>query len=307
MVADPETCRLNGSKSKGPKTERGKAISSRNATKHGLLAQQPPLLATEDLSTFEGLVQGLIDHYQPENPVEHFLVQQIAMGMLKQYRLWTVEAAIANIEVLKTKLITEFPDHVQPPKNPLELLMDYRETMETRTPFKNLLRKEKGILEGLIADLEHDLAHAQENKETKTLEAVIDSMGNNYYHEDRNAAVWQYQDELDEWLSESWNAGKKRYLVDFQDVLNRVQHLIDLANQRLMEISPTLNEIKAIEHAIEQAEITKEGIQQPELFSRYQTTINRQLYDAIERLEAMQERKNAGSMGSFGRNADPHS
>ncbi len=106
MVASPEICRINGAKSRGPMTPRGKAIAARNAIKHGLLAQQPPLLVTEDLATFEGLIQGLIDQYQPENPVEHFLIQQVAMGMLKQHRLWTVEAAIANIEILKAKQLT---------------------------------------------------------------------------------------------------------------------------------------------------------------------------------------------------------
>jgi len=66
-----------------------------------LLAKQPPLLVTEDLTTFEGLVQGLIEHYQPENSVEHFLVQQVAMGMLKQYRLWNLDR---QIEALRQQI-----------------------------------------------------------------------------------------------------------------------------------------------------------------------------------------------------------
>ena len=109
MVCSPEQARLNGAKSEGPTTEQGKAIAARNATKHGLLAKQPPLLVTEDLATFEGLMQGLIDQYQPENPVEHFLVQQVAMAMVRQYRLWTVETATANLEVLKAQRAAKFP------------------------------------------------------------------------------------------------------------------------------------------------------------------------------------------------------
>lgn len=174
MVASPEICRINGAKSRGAISPRGKAIAARNATKHGLLAKQPPLLVTEDLATFEGLVQGLIDQYQPETPVEHFLVQQVAMGMLKQYRLWTVEAAIANLSILKAQQA-------------------------------NLANPPIGI-------------------------AAVDE----------------------------------------------------------------------IEQGIREARITKQGIQQPEMFDRYQRQINRDLYEALDRLDAIQQRRHRGSMGSFG-------
>jgi hypothetical protein len=60
MSCPPEVSRVNGAKSRGAITKRGKAIASRNATKHGLLAQQPPILASEDLETFQGIVQSLI-------------------------------------------------------------------------------------------------------------------------------------------------------------------------------------------------------------------------------------------------------
>jgi hypothetical protein len=298
MVASPEICRLNGAKSQGPKTERGKAIAARNATKHGLLAEKPPLLVTEDLSTFEGLMQGLIDHYQPENPVEHFLVQQVAMGMLKQYRLWNVEAAIANIKVLTAQKRVNFPDRVEPAKVDTEALFaDYH---ETRTPFKCLIDKEKGILQGLIDDLEYDLGEAEKLGEKKTLAAFVESMGQNYCHESRAAAVWVAHLELDEWLCNSWDGRKKRHLADMPEATARVNRLIDLAKARIAELDQTLAHMSNVERSIQQAAITREGIQQPELFSRYQATINRQLYEALERLEAMQERKHKGSMGSFG-------
>ncbi len=109
MVASPEICRMNGAKSRGAVTERGKAIASRNATKHGLLAQQPPLLMTEDLETFQGMMQGLIDEYQPQTPTAHLLVQQVGMAWLRLHRLWGVEAAIANLAMLKAEQSAKFP------------------------------------------------------------------------------------------------------------------------------------------------------------------------------------------------------
>ena len=74
MVATPEINRLNGRKSRDPVTKRGKAIASKNATKHGILAKTLPILLTEDLETFQGIVQGLIDEYQPQGATEHLLI-----------------------------------------------------------------------------------------------------------------------------------------------------------------------------------------------------------------------------------------
>lgn len=301
MVCSPEQARINGAKSKGPTTEQGKAISTRNATKHGLLAKQPPLLVTEDLATFEGLVQGLINHYQPENPVEHFLVQQVAMGMFKQYRLWNVEAAIANLEILKAQRFAQFPDHIVPPKINSSEFNDFH---ETRTPLKTLLAKERAVLQRLVSDLNYDCSHLQEKGEAKTLAAFRDSLGESYYHEDRSAAVWQYQDDVDEWLEATWNGNKKRHMASFEEAIVRVQQLLELAQQRIEVIDQTLEEIAAIDKRIQQAKIDSNGMYQQELFSRYQRNINRELYEALDQLEEIQQRKDGGSMGSFGQNSD---
>lgn len=110
MVASPEICRMNGAKSRGPVTARGKAIAAKNATKHGLLATQPPLVMGEDLESFQGILQGLIDEYQPENATEHLLIQQVAMGWLRLHRLWGVEAAIANVAMKEIELDAKFPN-----------------------------------------------------------------------------------------------------------------------------------------------------------------------------------------------------
>ena len=96
MGCNVETSRRNGAKSKGAVTERGKAIASRNATKHGLLAQKPPILASEDLETFQGITQALVDQYEPEGALEWHYVQTIAMCIQRQHRVWAAEAAAGN-------------------------------------------------------------------------------------------------------------------------------------------------------------------------------------------------------------------
>jgi len=54
----------NAKLSTGPRTERGKARSSRNSLKHGLLSQDLVML-TENVEHFDELMQGLIEAHQP--------------------------------------------------------------------------------------------------------------------------------------------------------------------------------------------------------------------------------------------------
>jgi hypothetical protein len=288
MVSSPEISRLNGRKSRGPRTERGKAIASRNATKHGLLSQGPPLLVTEDLTTFEGMVQSLIEHYQPEGPVEHFLVQQAAMGMLKQYRLWSAEAAIANAEILQAQYVERFPDIVTAP----EVIDTFEKYREKRTPLKEALAKERSILAGLIEDLEFDVAHQQERGEAATLEAFRESIGHNYYHEKRTAAVYECCDEFDEWLCRTWNERRKKHVGDVAEAIAQAEYLVKLARERVAEIDHTLAEMEAMTQAIAQATKASQGVQKPELFTRYQREISRELYEALDRLAEMQQQRN---------------
>lgn len=72
----------------GPRTERGKAISSKNGLKHGFLSGEVVIRSknwSESRSQFNKLVRGYMDHYKPVGPVEmHEL--EIAVCALWRYR-----------------------------------------------------------------------------------------------------------------------------------------------------------------------------------------------------------------------------
>jgi hypothetical protein len=53
--ARAEASRQNGAKSRGPKTEEGKARSAQNALKHGMRAEKHLVLPEEDGAEFAGL------------------------------------------------------------------------------------------------------------------------------------------------------------------------------------------------------------------------------------------------------------
>ena len=67
----------NSQKSTGPKTEEGKAISSRNRLSHGF-ASSTRFVKGEDPAEFNSLLDDLISEHQPATPTEQILVEQMA-------------------------------------------------------------------------------------------------------------------------------------------------------------------------------------------------------------------------------------
>ena len=109
MAGTPDQTRQNSLLSTGPRSAQGKAIVSRNRTTHGLLSQKPPLLDSEDYTTFQGTLRGLVKQYQPQGPLEHHLVQQVAMCILRQHRAWQAEAVAGDRHAAQATLTQHFP------------------------------------------------------------------------------------------------------------------------------------------------------------------------------------------------------
>ncbi|PYX56281.1 MAG: hypothetical protein DMG76_15280 [Acidobacteria bacterium] len=68
----------NAKKSTGPKTAAGKAISSRNAVKHGLLSARLTQLNDQNAKDFAHVLAILQQDLQPEGVLEEILVEKIA-------------------------------------------------------------------------------------------------------------------------------------------------------------------------------------------------------------------------------------
>ena len=63
--ARAEASRKNGAKSRGPKTDEGKARSAQNALKHGMRAQKYLVLPDEDAAEFAELEAALVEELAP--------------------------------------------------------------------------------------------------------------------------------------------------------------------------------------------------------------------------------------------------
>jgi hypothetical protein len=80
----------------GPRTAAGKAISSRNAFKHGLASGQL-IIEGEDLAEFESLEAALLDEHAPATPTEALLVKDIAKFYWLKDRAMRFQAIAFNI------------------------------------------------------------------------------------------------------------------------------------------------------------------------------------------------------------------
>jgi hypothetical protein len=84
--------RQNAQLSTGPRTEEGKAASSRNSVRHGLTGTQI-VMPGEDAAAYEEMRQGMQDSYCPANEPERALVDQIAANYWRLLRAQRVETA----------------------------------------------------------------------------------------------------------------------------------------------------------------------------------------------------------------------
>ena len=95
-----ESARINGAKSRGPKTSAGKAKSSRNAIKHGLFAQVI-VLSNENAQAFDELTEDFIRRFEPRDGVELSIVEQMVAATWRLSRCWEMQTQTLNLEMQK--------------------------------------------------------------------------------------------------------------------------------------------------------------------------------------------------------------
>src|ERR1051326_1795701 len=96
--AQIDAARRNGAKSNGPKTPEGKAISSKNALRHGLTAKSI-LLTNENPEAYQELAAAYYEKFQPADDVERDLVDEMVIAKWRQRRDWSNEAALFDLEM----------------------------------------------------------------------------------------------------------------------------------------------------------------------------------------------------------------
>jgi hypothetical protein len=87
--------RANGARSRGPITPAGKSHSSRNSTRHGLLAKCI-VLENESREGFDSLLSDFTAHFGPTDGVELGLVEEMLSAFWRQRRAWAIETRIMD-------------------------------------------------------------------------------------------------------------------------------------------------------------------------------------------------------------------
>jgi hypothetical protein len=80
----------------GPKFDRGKAVSSRNAEMHGIFSTTP-VLDIEDPAEWERHRQGILDSTEPEGHLETFLADRIASLTWRMQRVVRYETGMLSL------------------------------------------------------------------------------------------------------------------------------------------------------------------------------------------------------------------
>jgi hypothetical protein len=98
-----QAARANGARSRGPVSPEGKAISARNAMRHGLLAKIL-LLPDENKTTFQALFYMLVDRFSPVDDIEMAAIEEMAACH------WRLRRAISMETAIMTEGMLQLPD-----------------------------------------------------------------------------------------------------------------------------------------------------------------------------------------------------
>src|SRR6266571_2591593 len=99
-----ESARINGAKSRGPKSAEGKKKSSRNSLQHGCTASHTIILACEDPKDFERMVEKYDTMYKPVTLEEQDLVAEMISARWRIRRATGIETNLLDCE-----MVTEEP------------------------------------------------------------------------------------------------------------------------------------------------------------------------------------------------------
>lgn len=141
--------RRNALRSTGPRTDEGKARSSQNALRHGVLSSKA-VSHYEDGEAFEALLGRLIRDLDPRSALESTLVERIAILFWREQRLAQAEATQITTQ-------NEIAD-----ENSVSDFIKFDRTLPFQQQY--LIGRYQGLLGRQIRDTLRDLREEQERR-----------------------------------------------------------------------------------------------------------------------------------------------
>jgi hypothetical protein len=272
--------RKNAAKSTGPTTESGKAIAARNSLKHGLLAKEIVISAGEGLENqeqFDTLLNDLHNQFSPQGTLEEMLVEKIAVAYWRLRRAHRFEVGII--------------------RNKLDNLTDiyYK---ETNSYYNKPIHKTDQQIESDIQKARDNISQWQGDKDhfTKLWQSGKDPKD---IYNDNYQANWDwFRDEAEEEGVESfsnspvsirealrkarWSNDKiwQLHLKVCDDAIADQQQIIRNLNSKKENNKLTLQVRRKLNSIPEGQELNR--------LLKYEGSIERQFYKAIDQLERLQ-------------------
>src|SRR5215472_13683497 len=257
-----EANRRNAQRSTGPRSEAGKAVSRLNAMKHGLLARGVVIAVgdyQEDGEEYAGLLDELTEQLQPEGIIEALEVQKIALAYWRKARAVRCEHGAIRARTGDMRLREE---------------RKRQEAIDNALNFGWSLERTAGGLQWLIEFLENvkqEVLHGQVQRES--LDWLSEHFPDEFSIPD-NVAV----------NAEGLVVGPPQYLHELAiRIPRKLQGLYPLRKTAAQAEELQL-ESKILAAAIPPGAVVDK-------LARYETSIERELDRALERLERMQKRR----------------
>jgi hypothetical protein len=162
-----EANRKNALKSTGPKTSIGKAVSSRNAVKHGVLTTAPILPGIESRKAWEKHREGVLESLAPVGYLEELLSIRLAIFSWRLLRVVRYEAEVSAAAVASA-----------------EADLQERDENRFKIPSDPANAREKAQSASLVSETLEALPNLPDEKSLDRESAIT--------------AVWAFQDELPE-------------------------------------------------------------------------------------------------------------
>jgi hypothetical protein len=153
----------------GPRTPEGKAVSSRNAIRHGLTSVAP-LLPSEDPAEFERFQSNLITQYDPQDCEDTVIVAAYVDTLWRLRRVPVHEAKLIGIELVRMKLSAQDDKPLQTLLSALD--PESLETLALERLSKTLLNlhRQEARLNRKLKDLAPDLERIMHQSKVRYIE-----------------------------------------------------------------------------------------------------------------------------------------
>ncbi len=248
--------RTNASKSTGPKSKDGKSVVSSNATRHGIFSDRL-FLHDEDPAEFNQLLLELQESLLPVGSLELGLIERIAVNMWRQRRLIAAETASISLARERKKIAKGVSSELDlahamtaVDENDLEPFDEHQERW-CRAVLHEIEQLEDFELKTIEADAPHVFAQLQRDAEED--------------HEELPAYLDEYEGGAAAYIGELLRWCRKK-IADAE----RRPKLLEMAER-----------------------VRQQKLMLPEralmLFTRYQTTLDNQIYKALRALRESQE------------------